>query len=70
MRYTCTGNVRSDCGVRHKTIAAAIRCMDMDSKRCKKFGGYSDRQVTREDGGKLDEDESAAAMDEYCRLKG
>jgi len=70
MKYTCTGDVRSDCGIKHKTIAAAIRCIEKDSRGCGKFGGYSDRIVTHEDGGRLDDDESAEAMREYFSLKG
>jgi len=44
-RYTCTGGVRGDCGVTHRSIAAAVRCCRRDDRACKRGGGYSDRRV-------------------------
>jgi len=41
--YTCSGNVRGDCGVKHRTIEAAARCCRRDSVGCHRQGGYSDR---------------------------
>ena len=46
-RYTCSGSVRGCCGVRHRTIGAAVRCVARDQDRCASLGGgaYSDRAV-------------------------
>ena len=48
MTYTCEGNVRPDCGVRHRSIAAAVRCCRQDNRAVKRGNGprsYSDRHV-------------------------
>jgi hypothetical protein len=45
--YTCIGDVRLGCGIKHKTKEAAQKCCSKDHKACKKHGdgGYSDRFV-------------------------
>jgi len=43
--YTCKGDVRLSCGIKHKTKEAALKCIKQDHKACKKHGGYSDRFV-------------------------
>lgn len=57
--YTTRGSVRGDCGHRHRSLAAAVRCFLADHARCSRLGGgaYSDRTVVRFDGSDLDEDE-------------
>lgn len=48
--YTAIGNVRGDCGHKHRSPAVAARCCARDHVECKKLGGYSDRQVVGSDG--------------------
>ena len=43
--YTTYGHVRGQCGHAHKTIEAAVRCLERDRAGCAGQGGYSDRQV-------------------------
>lgn len=64
MRYTCVGDVRGSCRIKHRTILAAVRCIRADHLDCQSQGGYSDRAVFRVDGRRLSSDE----MDEldYC----
>jgi hypothetical protein len=45
--YTCRGNVRGCCEVRHGSLKAASKCQQSDQRACKKVGGYSDRKVVR-----------------------
>jgi hypothetical protein len=42
-RYTCKGDVRSDCGIMHRTLGAAWQCISRDGKACAGQGGYTDR---------------------------
>ena len=51
--YTTSGSVRGDCGHQHRTIGAAVRCIDTDDRGCKRSCGqdaYSDRRVIQGDG--------------------
>lgn len=41
--WTCVGDVRGDCGVKHRSLASAEACCDRDHAGCKTQGGYSDR---------------------------
>lgn len=45
--YVAHGSVRGTCGHRHRTIAAATRCVAEDGRGCRGLGGgaYSDRGV-------------------------
>lgn len=52
--YTCKGNVRGSCRIKHRTLRAAIACCRRDQRGCEKVGGYSDREPTRVDGKFLD----------------
>ena len=60
--YTCIGSVRGSCGVRHRTVTGAARCLARDWAGCHEAGGYSDRCIVRSDGLHfvLHEDETAA----------
>lgn len=49
--YFCAGNVRGNCGHKHKTLKGAWRCWLADCKSCKKSGGYSDRNVKASNNG-------------------
>jgi hypothetical protein len=44
-KYTCQGDVRGDCGVMHRTISSACKCITRDQTGCASQGGYSDRIV-------------------------
>ena len=70
MRYTCIGSVRGECGRKHRTIEAAVRCTRKDRHACFAQGGgaYSDRCVYREDGSRLDDEEFEAVCAEEDRL--
>lgn len=48
--YSCVGNVRGECGHKHTSRLAALRCLNSDRRGCSKQGGYSDRSVVRDDG--------------------
>jgi hypothetical protein len=44
--WTCIGEVRGECGVKHRTEQAAQKCCDRDNRDCKRGHGprsYSDR---------------------------
>jgi hypothetical protein len=41
--YSCHGDVRGDCGHKHRTIGAAYACLQDDHRGCASVGGYSDR---------------------------
>jgi len=43
--YTCWGDVRGCCGIAHRSIEAAQRCIEEDQKGCEGQGGYSDREI-------------------------
>lgn len=45
MYYTTSGSVRGSCGHRHRTVAAATKCMRRDHEGCVSQGGYSDRII-------------------------
>ena len=45
--YETYGDVRGSCDHNHRTIEAAERCLEKDSRGCKKQGGYSDRSIYR-----------------------
>jgi hypothetical protein len=54
--YACAGNVRGNCGHKHRTIKAAHDCFQADYRDCERAGGYSDRSKLRvyEDGEPVD----------------
>jgi len=43
--YTTHGSVRGGCGHQHRTMAAAVRCLQSDQEGCRQQRGYSDRSV-------------------------
>lgn len=43
--YKCIGDVRGWCGVNHRSLKQAIKCIENDQRGCKKTGGYSDRWI-------------------------
>lgn len=43
--WTTDGPVRGHCGHKHRTEAAAERCLAKDQRGCHSQGGYSDRVV-------------------------
>jgi hypothetical protein len=45
--YTTRGSVRGSCGHQHRTMAAALSCLQKDNRCCTaRVGrGYSDRQI-------------------------
>ena len=43
--YTTAGSVRGSCGHKHRSHAAAERCLAQDQRGCESQGGYSDRRV-------------------------
>lgn len=43
--YTCIGDTRGQCGVKHATRREAEKCCESDRRGCARQGGYSDRQV-------------------------
>ena len=43
--YTCTGDVRGNCGHRHRTLSAAVACVRRDARGCRSQGGYTDRVI-------------------------
>lgn len=47
--WTSIGPVRGWCGHRHRSEAAAARCLKEDQAGCRSQGGYSDRVVVRKD---------------------
>jgi hypothetical protein len=50
MRYTCKGDVRGDCGIKHRTLETALACLERDMEGCASQGGYSDRDVVSDNG--------------------
>jgi len=49
MHYTCFGEVRGECGTKHRSVATAARCCRKDMYGCNRQGGYSDRFPERRD---------------------
>jgi hypothetical protein len=45
VRFVCSGDVRGECGVRHRCRIAARRCIARDQRACERQGGYSDRGI-------------------------
>ena len=43
--FTNVGNVRGECGHKHRTAAAAGDCAHRDQVWCQRQGGYSDYQL-------------------------
>jgi hypothetical protein len=43
--YTTRGSVRGCCGHHHRTVSAAVRCLQVDQSCCRTLRGYSDRTV-------------------------
>jgi len=61
-RYTTSGPVRGSCGHYHRTIEAAVRCLERDRAGCRRQGGYSDREVRYADGSRLTEADYQSAL--------
>jgi len=59
--YTTRGSVRGCCGHKHRTMSAAVRCLQSDQAGCRSQRGYSDRVVRVIDG---DDDDRALTNDE------
>jgi hypothetical protein len=51
--YTCEGDVRGCCGVTHRTMTGAVRCLEADQAGCASQGSYSDRAIYRSDGQRM-----------------
>lgn len=66
--YTARGPVRGCCGHKHRSLEAALRCVNRDQSGCASQGGYSDRSVYAvEDGSVRDlTDDELAALDHFC----
>ena len=47
--YTTSGSVCGQCGHRHRTLRAAVKCADRHMNACNRHGGYSDRYVVSVD---------------------
>ena len=45
VRFICRGDVRGECGIRHRCRIAARRCIARDQRACARQGGYSDRWI-------------------------
>ena len=43
--FMCWGPIRGACGHKHRTLAAAERCLERDRRGCATQGGYSDRTI-------------------------
>lgn len=43
--FRCVGSVRGWCGHKHRSIDAAIRCLQEDRAGCESQRGYSDRDI-------------------------
>ena len=54
--FTTCGNVRGECGHKHRTPEAAWRCLQRDCAGCRQQGGYSDRVIVVVDGEWTDND--------------
>ena len=52
--YHAKGNVTGSCGHAHRTIAAAENCRRSHAARCHAAGGYSDRELERTDGSRIE----------------
>jgi len=48
--YYTRGSVRGCCAHIHRSIGAALACIERDMSGCVSQGGYSDREVVRADG--------------------
>ena len=48
--YTTAGDIRGECGHRHRTLRTAAICYHRDSVGCGSQGGYSDRRLVVEEG--------------------
>jgi len=48
--YTTIGDIRGECGHRHRTLRTAAICYHRDSVGCDSHGGYSDRRLVVEEG--------------------
>jgi hypothetical protein len=57
MTFTTHGSVRGSCGHAHRSLETACKCLRQDQRNCKSLGGYSDRDVVRNDGQQLDDSE-------------
>lgn len=45
-KWTCRGSIRGECGVTHRSAAAAEAHCARDGRDCREAGGYSDRTPT------------------------
>ena len=65
--WTCEGPVRGACGVAHRTLDAAVRCIRADQRACQAQGGYSDRSIRRIDRRPLTDAEASDVCDAWSR---
>ena len=61
--FICKGSVRNDCGIKHRTLKSAVKCLQKDMNYCKCQGGYSDRMAI-----KMHDQFTDAEMREYDYL--
>jgi hypothetical protein len=47
--YATRGDVRGRCGHWHRTLRAAVQCLDRDYRDCRSQGGSSDRVIVARD---------------------
>ena len=43
--YTTEGPIRGACPHRHRSLVAALKCLQRDQDGCASQGGYSDREL-------------------------
>lgn len=60
--YHCEGDVRGDCGHRHRTYEAAAECLRRDEIGCRSQGGYSDRRIVDSDGRVIRDEDWTGAL--------
>lgn len=59
LTYSAIGSVRGSCGHKHRSLEAAVACLCRDQRRMTALPGrcYSDREIERSDGRRLDDDD-------------
>lgn len=60
--YSARGDIRGDCGHRHRTLSGAYRCLQRDRDGCAQQGGYSDRHIVDQAGDRV----SDTHLDSVC----
>ena len=53
VRYRCAGRASGSCGGGHRTLMAALDCLHTSLQGEASGGGFSDRQIWRDDGAEL-----------------